>query len=211
MQSGPVNEVYKTILDDINEKCIQKAAIKTRGSVDPSIRARILESNTFLTNSVEMFFFSISKPSAYKNCQICFKFLLKISILLIRRGSEIKSQKRTTQREAITMGLYPLGITPFLSKVISINKGSSNCIFRWFHWLRSALTYRIKFDNVSALCPLIGYNVKPSKSWVILKVKNLENAWQILEGTECKITDDGRRHLEGVLRSNKIKNIYINE
>ena len=42
-------------------------------------------------------------------------------------------------------------------------------------------------------------------------MKSLENARQIFEGTGYKITEDERRHLEEVLRSNENKNIYVSD
>ena len=44
--------------------------------------------------------------------------------LFIRGKSEIKSQEGKTQCDPLAMGLYALGITPVLSKVISSNRGS---------------------------------------------------------------------------------------
>ena len=61
----------------------------------------------------------------------------------------------------------------------------------------------------STLDPLIGYFVKPSKSCVIVKKKNLENVKQIIEGTGVKVTEDGRRHLGFILGTNENRKIYI--
>ena len=97
------------------------------------------------------------------------------------------------------MVFYALGITPHLSNVISSNRGSISTDpfyqIAFAHNLTSfgQLTHLRKwFDEVYTLGPLIFNYVKPSKSWVILKKTNQENAKQILGGTGVKMTEDGR-------------------
>ena len=95
---------------------------------------------------------------------------------LFRGGSEIKSQEGTRQGDTIAVDLYAPGITLLLSKSISSNSGSISTDklrqIRFaddFAGCGQPTDLRKCFDELSTLCLLIGYYVKPSKSWVIVK------------------------------------------
>ena len=57
-----------------------------------------------------------------------------------------------------------------------------------------------------------GYQVKPEKSWLILKdSSNLERAQNLFGDSEIKITTTGQRHLGAVIGTEEFKKTYLEE
>ena len=52
-----------------------------------------------------------------------------------------------------------------------------------------------------SLGPAFGYNVKPSKSWLIVKAEHLDLAKNLFDGCGVGITVEGKRHLGAAIGS----------
>ena len=68
---------------------------------------------------------------------------------------------------------------------------------------------RLWWDKIDSLGPKIGYFVKASKSWLIVKSEFLDEARKIFEGSGLNITTEGRRHLGAVIGSDSFKAAYV--
>ena len=101
---------------------------------------------------------------------------MKPSRLFITGGEEISSNEGTTQGDPIAMGMHVLGLMPLLSSIISNNTGNLihvafaddlTCvgkIHELIEWWKNVLHYG----------PYLGYYVKESKSWLIIKEEYIE-------------------------------------
>ena len=61
------------------------------------------------------------------------------------------------------------------------------------------------WGNIVALGPKLGYNAKPSKSWLIAKPQYLDCAKKIFQNSGLHITTQGRKHLGAALGSEEFK------
>ena len=52
------------------------------------------------------------------------------------------------------------------------------------------------WDRISAIGPDYGYYPNASKTWLVVKEANLEEATALFQGTGISITFEGKRHLE---------------
>ena len=101
---------------------------------------------------------------------------MKHSRLFITGGKEIWSNERTTQGDPIAVGMYALGLTPLLSSINSNNTvnlidvafaddlTSVGKLHELIEWWKNVLHYG----------PYLGYYVKESKSWLIIKEEYIE-------------------------------------
>ena len=62
-----------------------------------------------------------------------------------------------------------------------------------------------------SLGPAFGYNVKPSKSWLIVKAEHLDLAKNLFDGCGVSITVEGKRHLGAAIGSPTFVQHYVNE
>ena len=58
---------------------------------------------------------------------------------------------------------------------------------------------------------IIGYTANSSKSWLIAKPEFFDFAVQKFDGTEIKITKEGKAHLGAVIGSDEFKKEYIKD
>ena len=142
------------------------------------------------------------------------------SRLFVRGKGELISKEGTTQGDPIAMGLYALGITPLMTAVtlppVTINHPSKSpfqhvAFADDFTACGKLASLKQWFDEICRLGPYIGYYVNPTKTWLIVKDHELEEATRIFAGTGIKITSEGRRHLGGVIGTNENKMKYIDE
>ena len=139
--------------------------------------------------------------------------MLPSHLFVIGKG-EPKSQEGTTQGDPIVMGLYALGITPLMKE--SRHHSSSNPFYNFAFaddftgcWKLESL--KQWFREICRIGPFIGYHVKPTETWLIVKDHELGKAFRIFAGIGIKITSECRRHLEGVIGTNDNKNKYIDK
>ena len=122
-------------------------------------------------------------------------FYVKPARLFVVGGIEIQSAEGTTQGDPTAMPTYTIGIC--LAEVNNTNHdgiarqaayaddlagcGNIDQLKRWW-------------DIVIKYGPYIGYQAKPSKSWLIVKDEYLEYAKTVFAGTGLQITNVGKRH-----------------
>ena len=150
-----------------------------------------------------------------------YNYYTSSSRLFVRGGKEISSEEGTTQGDPIAIRLYALGITPLLncaSRIIT-SMPQEDSVTNQFHQVAFADDFtgcgkldslREWFDEIVRLGPYIGYYVNPKKSWLVVKNSCMAKAKNSFSGTGINITNEGRRHLGGVIGSSENKNTYIN-
>eukprot|EP00794_Sanderia_malayensis_P005131 gene5131-biopygen4184 len=67
------------------------------------------------------------------------------------------------------------------------------------------------WENLIELGPKYGYFPEATKSWLIVKDDKMDEAQRIFEGSNIRITSDGKRHLGAVIGSSIFKDDYVNE
>ena len=133
------------------------------------------------------------------------------SRLLISGGREILSQEGETQGDNLAMPFYGLA-TKTLLDTLSAKVGDVKQI-----WLADDATgagnlaaLRLWWDTIIHEGKKIGYHVNASKSWLIIKdPTKLEVKKEEFNGTDIKVTIDGKRHLGAAIGSEKFRSAYI--
>ncbi len=67
------------------------------------------------------------------------------------------------------------------------------------------------WDLIITMGFFLGYQAKPSKSWLIVKAEHEENAIKMFKGTGIQITTEGKRHLGAVIGSSTFKEKYVSD
>ncbi len=135
------------------------------------------------------------------------------SRLFITGGGELQSVEGTTQGDTLAMQFYGISITPILNTL----KQKVAEIYQV--WLADDATGAGSLQNLYTWWKLVivegkklGYHVKPTKSWLILKnPTHLDQAKRLFEDSPINITTAGKRHLGAALGSEEFKNEYIDE
>ena len=65
------------------------------------------------------------------------------------------------------------------------------------------------WDDVNDLGPLLGYNPKASKSYLIVKKEKFEEAKMLFKGTGINITVEGHKYLGGFIGQDSCKKDYV--
>ena len=119
-------------------------------------------------------------------------------------GVEVLSSEGTTQGDPLAMPVYAIGITPLLE---AIKPGTMN-MSRVRHVAfaddlggAGELMHLRNWNNVVTFGPLLGYHPNASKSWLVVKPIEEEKARQIIEGTNIKVTTEGKSYLGGYIGS----------
>ena len=135
------------------------------------------------------------------------------SRLFIAGGKELKSAEGTTQGDPTAMPAYGIGILPFLAMIKSegaedvkqlayaddIGGGAKLEILR--RW----------WDSIVKNGPSFGYHPKASKSWLVVKADEFDEAVAVFAGTGINITKEGRKYLGGFVGTNESANEYVTE
>ena len=112
-------------------------------------------------------------------------------IQLFIDGESIPSQEGTTQGDPLAMAIYAVAITPLIHCLADENMKQV-----WFADDASAggRLEHIKnwWDNISQIGPEYGYFPNASKTWLIVKERNFEQAEQMFQGTGVVITPEGK-------------------
>ena len=124
------------------------------------------------------------------------------SRLFLMGGKEIASQEGTTQGDPTAMPAYAIGLMPLLEILQEglltqevknaayaddlAGTGKLQALKKWW-------------DDVNDLGPLLGYNPKASKSYLIVKKEKLEEAKVLFKDTGINITADGHKYLGGFI------------
>ena len=146
---------------------------------------------------------------------------LKPARLFVVGGIEIASEEGTTQGDPSAMPVYALGISPLLLCLAEPNKPNmeEDVLLKarqaaYADDLAGCGTIdqlKTWWDRIIKYGPYLGYQAKPSKSWLIVKSEHEEYARGIFVGTGLRITTSGKRHLGAVVGTEDFKNEYVAE
>ncbi len=124
-------------------------------------------------------------------------------------GEKSFSPKKAPPKEThLPMAMYAIAITPLIHRLEDrVNKQV------WFADDATAggNLARLKtwWDRISEIGPDYGYYPNPSKTWLIVKDSNLEEATTLFQGTGVSITAEGKRHLGAALGTNSFVESYV--
>jgi len=125
-------------------------------------------------------------------------------------GKQLFSSEGTTQGDPLAMAMYAISVIPLIDAI-------RDCSIRqaWFADDATAAGSLCGLYNwwsaLSKLGPAYGYNVKPSKSWLIVKAEHHELAKKIFAGCGVGITVEGKRHLGAAIGSPTFVKHYMSE
>ena len=136
------------------------------------------------------------------------------SRLFVFGGKEIASDEGTTQGDPMAMPICAIGIAPLLTMI----KDDGNTSSRVRHVAfaddlaggGSLKELRYWWENVNKYGPLLGYNPKASKSWIIVKNEKYDDAINEFQNTNINITTEGHKYLGGVIGINGYNEAYAN-
>ena len=124
------------------------------------------------------------------------------SRLFLMGGKEIASQEGTTQGDPTAMPAYAIGLMPLLEILQEglLTQEVKNAAYA-DDLAGTGKLHALKkwWDDVNDLGPLLGYNPKASKSYLIVKREKLEEAIEIFKDTGINITVDGHKYLGGFI------------
>jgi len=104
--------------------------------------------------------------------------------------------------------MYAVAVTPLIHRLADENMKQV-----WFANDASAggRLEHIKnwWDNISQIGPEYGYFPNASKTWLIVKERNVEQAKQMFQGTGVVITPKGKRHLGSAIGSRSFVEYYV--
>ena len=134
--------------------------------------------------------------------------------LFVAGGAEISSSEGTTQGDPIAMPAYGVGILPLLEKIkpelnpektkhvaYADDLGGGSKLSKLRDW----------WDRCEEHGPAMGYYPKASKSWLVVKEEEKENAEEMFRGTNIKITTEGRKYLGGFVGKVEGAEKYVSE
>ena len=138
---------------------------------------------------------------------------LKPARLFVVGGIEIASEEGTTQGDPSAMPTYALGILPLLiclsQPEVKEEKVKQAAYADDLAGCGTIDQLKVWWKLIIEFGPFIGYYAKPTKSWLIVKPEHVEYAMDIFEGTDIRITTDGKRHLGAVIGTEIFKDEYV--
>ena len=108
------------------------------------------------------------------------------------------------------MAMYAISVVPLIDAI-------RDCEIRQARFADDATAagsltgLRKWWSALVSLGPAFGYNVKPSKSWLIVKAEHLDLAKNLFDGCGVGITVEGKRHLGAAIGSPTFVQHYVNE
>ena len=134
--------------------------------------------------------------------------------LFVTGGQELKSREGTTQGDPPAMAFYALGLLPFTTMIAQSSQPSTQ------HHSQVAYAddligggklrqIRKWFDEILKHGPMFGYNAEPTKSWLIVKDENHQEAEKCFEGAGVNITVRGQKHLGAVIGKTEYKHEFV--
>ncbi|XP_066925277.1 uncharacterized protein [Clytia hemisphaerica] len=134
------------------------------------------------------------------------------SRIFVTGGSELVSSEGTTQGDPMAMPTYAIGLVSLLDL---LKEDPISCEVKEAAFADD-LAGGGKLDNllkgwteINRAGPCLGYYPKASKSWLIVKEEKLQEAKDLFEGTNIKITSDGRKYLGGSIGTDEFKTEYL--
>ena len=139
------------------------------------------------------------------------------SRLFIIGGHEIKSSEGTTQGDPIAMAVYATAIIPLILMIIEITNRlpdtSSKTVAYADDFSAAGSVKNLKYwwDTLCKIGHKFGYYPEASKSFLIVKPKDLDKAETIFKHTNINITKNGKRYLGALIGDNKYRHEYVSE
>ena len=109
------------------------------------------------------------------------------------------------------MAAYGVGITPLFQLCKSDVRTKSVAFDDDLSGAERLHDFREWWDSVNLYWPLLGYYPKASKSWLVVKEDQLEEARRIFDGTSINVTVSGRRVLGGFIGNEEEANDYVKD
>ncbi|XP_066911589.1 uncharacterized protein [Clytia hemisphaerica] len=168
-------------------------------------------SNAFNTLNRNAFLHNIKRlcPALSTYVSNCYQ---RKSRLFVMGGSELSSCEGTTQGDPMAMPTYAIGLMPLLDllKEDLISAEVKEAAFADDLAGGGKLINLLKWWNeINRIGPSLGYFPKASKSWLIVKEDQLEEAKKLFQGTNIKITSAGRKYLGGIIGTEESKTEYF--
>ena len=136
----------------------------------------------------------------------------KPSRLFITGGKEIPSAEGTTQGDPFAMPVYAIGVMPLLSLIKTAESKVKHAAYADdLGGAGTLLHLKSWWENVLHYGPLIGYHPNASKSWLVVKEENYEQACKIFGNTQINITTSGRKYLGSYIGTANDKSEYANK
>ena len=160
-------------------------------------------------------FNSLNRQAALRNihklCPALSKALINTyreDVELFINGEVLLSQEGTTQGEPLAMAMYAIAITPLIHRLE--DRATKQVWFADDATAGGGLNHlKAWWDRISAIGPDYGYYPNASKTWLIVKEANLEEATALFQGTGVSITVDGRRHLGAAIGTHSFVENYV--
>ena len=124
--------------------------------------------------------------------------------------------EETTQGDHTAMAIYAIAIIPLILMLVAEANQVDNTTktAAYADDLTAAGTImrlRNWWETLCRLGPKFGYFPEGSKSWLIVKEKEVQKAQSVFKDTNIKITTEGQRHLGAVIGSETFKQKYVQE
>ena len=123
-------------------------------------------------------------------------------------GDIILSQEGTTQGDPLAMAIYGLATIPLITRLDGLCKqvwyADDSAAFGTIEQLRGW------WDRLTTEGPSFGYFANPSKTWLVTKDRNHEEAATIFAGSGVNITPNGRPYLGAAIGSQKFTEEHVN-
>ena len=134
--------------------------------------------------------------------------------LFVNGGLELASREGSAQVDPLDMAIYAIGITPMLDMMSAAMQNDHNKMVRFADDVTasgSLEALRRWWDTLMQIGPNYDYYPQPTKSWLIVKENELEEAARVFGGTNIQITTGGKRHLGAVIGTEENKKKSIND
>ena len=134
------------------------------------------------------------------------------SRLIVAGGVEISSSEGTTQGDPGAMPSYAVGILPLLALIKPLQDPELTKHVAYADDLAGGsklMKLRNWWDRTVQFGPAFGYYPKPSKSWLVVKASEFEQAKQIFQGTNINITTSGQKYLGGYVGTDEAVKEYV--
>ena len=160
-------------------------------------------------------FNSLNRQAALRNihklCPALSKALINTyreDVELFIDGEVLLSQEGTTQGDPLAMTMYAIAITPLIHRLE--DRATKQVWFADDATAGGSLNHlKAWWDRISAIGPDYGFYPNASKTWLIVKEANLEEATALFQGTGVSITVDGRRHLGAAIGTRSFVENYV--
>ena len=154
---------------------------------------------------------NISKicPIVYIYAYNCYSVHARLFVL---GGKELRSKEGTTQGDPPSMAFYALGSLPLIWSLAESERAVSQVAYADDLTGGGKLRELRKWlDMIVERGPMFGYNAEPSKSWLIVKEEQLDEANLVFEGAGVNITVKGKKHLGAVIGHPDYKRDFVSK